>query len=110
MIPKISGFSQKEVKEILKKAKRIIKSPGLDILLCPSTASIGRILVITPKKTGNAPLRNKIRRRLKAIYYESKLYEAGYDCIIIIKKEGINLDFNQLQNLLFQAFSLIEKQ
>jgi len=37
--------------------------------------SFGKILIIIPGKTGNAIKRNKIRRQIKAIFYEEKLFE-----------------------------------
>lgn len=104
-IPKVAGrisrFKEHEVKELFKKAKRVLKHPGLDILCAPSEKKeFGRILVITSKKTGIAAKRNRIRRRLKSIFYNKKLYEKKIDCIIIIKKDGINLSFEQLEDLL----------
>ncbi|MCX5922553.1 MAG: ribonuclease P protein component [Candidatus Dependentiae bacterium] len=64
----------------------------------------GRILVVTPRRIGNAPERNKIRRQLKALYYELKLAERGYDCVVIIKPEGKKLAFEAIKQLLIQAF------
>jgi len=101
---KLSNFSEKEVKQLFKRARRVIKQPGIHILVAPTNQPIGRILVITPKKIGNAPSRNRIRRRFKAIFQENKLFEHGKDCVIIVKKEGINLPSNELKSLLLQAF------
>ncbi|KKP29798.1 MAG: ribonuclease P [candidate division TM6 bacterium GW2011_GWF2_30_66] len=98
----LSTFTNTEVTEILKKAKRALKHPGLDILCHPSPENLnhGRILVVTSRKIGPAVKRNLIRRRLKAIFYEEKLYEQKWDYICIIKKQGINLTFNQLKDIL----------
>lgn len=97
----ISKFSRQEINELFKVAKKYLKHPALDILLSPAThGEFGRILVITPKKIGNAPERNKIRRRLKAIFYESRLYELDYDCVVLVKKEGSSLSFDELKMLL----------
>lgn len=99
---KISVFTNSQVSEILKKAKRVLKHPGLDILCHPSPISLdkGRILVITSAKVGNSVQRNLIRRRIKAIFYEEKLYENKCDYICIIKRPGINLTFEQLKEIL----------
>jgi ribonuclease P protein component len=96
--------SKKAIDELFKKARRVIAHPGLHILLAPRTESHGRILIIASRKTGNAPERNKIRRRLKSIFYEEKLYAKDFDCIVIVKKEGTALSFAELKDLLLKAF------
>lgn len=101
----LSTFSKKEVVTLLKKGKRVYKDVGLDIISAPATNSFGRILVITPRKVGNAPARNKIRRRLKALFYQKKLYERLTDVCIIIKKPGITYTSDQLQQLLGHVFT-----
>jgi len=107
----ISHFTKREVSQLFKKARAAVKHPGLTILCAPTTGLVnttnqrppGRILVITPRKIGSAPERNRIRRRLKALFYEKKHFELGIDCIIIVKKPGITLSFAQLATLLEQA-------
>jgi len=144
----LSHFTSEEVSQIIKKARRAVRHPGLDILVSdlrppekalaetghalstksnlsseaqskneqkkktnlPDTAlpsgerRRGRILVVTPKKIGSSPQRNRIRRRLKAIFYEEKLFERGIDVIVFVKKKGIELTFNQLKKLLIGVF------
>ncbi len=58
-----------------------------------------RILVITSRKVGNAPMRNKIRRRIKSLFYEQSYYTGKYDCVVIIKKGGAHLSFAELKSL-----------
>ncbi len=98
--------SKKAIDELFKKARRVIKHPGLHILIAPKAGTFGHILIIASRKTGNAPERNKIRRRLKSIFYEEKLYEKDLDCIVIVKKEGTPLPFAELKELLLKAFAL----
>ncbi len=93
----LSTFTQKEIQAIFKSAKRAYKGPGLDILLAPTCQQYGRILVITPRKVGTAPERNRIRRRLKAIFYQEQLYNYQLDCFVIIKKPGIQFDHDELK-------------
>ncbi len=95
----ISSFKKEEVEQIFKRPKERIKTEWFDILLALKKNDFGRILVITSRKIGNSPKRNKIRRRLKSIFYEDKLYELPYDCVVIAKKEGIVLPFDQLKNM-----------
>ncbi len=96
----ISQFKKDEVEQIFRKPKKRIKTEWFDVLLSLKKYDFGRILVITSRKIGNAPKRNKIRRRLKSIFYEDKLYELPYDCVVIAKKEGIELSFDQLKTTL----------
>jgi len=105
MAGKITQFTKKEIDKLFDTAQRQIKNPALDILLGPRQKDFGRILIITSRKVGNAPQRNKIRRRLKSIFYEEKLYETPYDYIVIVKKEAVTLSFETLKKLLCRAYS-----
>src|SRR5438128_12670464 len=96
---KLSSFSQPQVKHFFKHARALLRHPFLTILCCPAANPIGHILVVTSRKVGNAPTRNKIRRQLKAIFYEEKLFELGFDYAFIIKKEATNLPFDELKAL-----------
>jgi len=100
---KLSNFSEQEVAKLFRKAKRVLKHPGLHILCAPTKQDFGRILVVTSRKVGKASKRNLIRRRIKAIFYEEELYKKQLDCIVIIKKEGINLPFKELKGILLNV-------
>jgi ribonuclease P protein component len=102
-------FTQKDIKALFLKAKRVLRQPGLDILLAPKKFLVGHLVVVTPRKIGNAPERNKIRRRLKAIFYEEKLFEAPYDCIVIVKTGGISIPFSQLREMLISAYQQVQQ-
>lgn len=49
------------------------------------------------KKIGNAVVRNKIRRQLKNILDKNK-YKKGFNCIIMVKKNIVNLEFNEMND------------
>lgn len=100
-------FDRQEVGILLKKARRIARGPSLDFLISPQAKECGRLLVITPKKIGNAPERNKVRRRLKALFYQEQLYTKGYDCIAIIKPLGITSTFDELKTAVLAAIARI---
>lgn len=103
----LSRFEPSEVKTILKRGKRVLKTPTCDIIVVPKTQEHGRILVITPKRIGKASQRNKVRRRIKALFFEQKYYERGIDCIAIIKKEGIEASFDELKTIFSTAFDKV---
>ncbi len=96
-------FTTKEIRLLFKKARRVLKHSGLDVLSAPATLDQGRLLVITSRKVGNAPQRNKIRRRIKAIFHEEQLAKLKQDIIVIVKKEGIKLSFEELKKLLIAS-------
>lgn len=100
VIPKrLSHFGKNEVSRFFKTAKRGFRSPSLDILLLPQTYATGRMLAVISAKIAHAQLRNSIRRRLKAIFYEEKLYMRGYDFIIICKTQALHLPFHKLKDI-----------
>jgi len=104
-VRQITRLPEQDIKQLLKHARRIHKSPELDILIAPARLPYGRILVITPARIGNAPQRNLLRRRLKAVFYEEKLFSLGFDCAIIAKLKATTLDFDALKTLLMKTLT-----
>lgn len=101
----ITKFNSQEAKRFFQKAKIRKKTEGLEILIAPRSFEYGRILVITPRKSGNSPERNKIRRRLKHIFYENKMYENSFDFVVIVSKIAIDLTFDQLKEILISSLN-----
>ena len=55
-----------------------------------------RFGIAVSKKIGNAVTRNKIKRQIKNILNINKeLFRKGYDCIIIVNKSILNLNYNE---------------
>lgn len=102
-------LTPKDIRTLFARATRVLRQPGLDVLLAPTTNSIGRILVVAARRVGNAPERNKVRRRLKSIFHEERLYQQLYDCIVIIKIGGAKLPFKDLKESLLKAYATINK-
>ncbi len=99
---KISKFTKKEIYELFKKAHILYKASELEIkakAIKNHKNPIGRILLIIPKKVGPAPKRNLIRRRIKSIFYQEKLYLLGYNFIVLVKKDILKLTFQDLKNI-----------
>ena len=105
-VSQISRFSKKEAVKLLLLAKRSCRYPGLDIKLAPKEGDFGKILIITPAKSGSAPQRNLIRRRLKAVFYEEQLYLSESSWIIFVKKESQSYSFQELKQLLITCIPL----
>jgi ribonuclease P protein component len=101
-IKKYFSFSKKEIDETFKSAKPLYKENGLKILQTPTTKEFGKLLIITPKKSGKAFQRNLIKRRLKAIFYEEKLFEKPFVNIIFVYKTAMDLKFQDLKDILIK--------
>lgn len=99
----ISKFTKKEINHIFQTGKAIYKSKELVLLTAPCILQFSRILLITSRKVGNAPERNLLRRRCRAIFYEERLFEQGKDCVVIFKASAKNLSFDQLKEILVQS-------
>lgn len=57
------------------------------------------------KKIGHAVVRNKIKRQMKNII-DKKQYEKGFNCIIIVRKSILNMNFIEMKEELFE---IVEK-
>ena len=91
---KISSFTQLDITKLLKTAKVKARIPGLRILAALSTLpEHGRVLIITPRRSGNSPQRNLIRRRIKAIFVEDELYKKNIDLVVVVRREAIDTSF-----------------
>ena len=104
IVRKISKFTQREITDLFNRARRVIRNEACTILAAPRSGEFGRILIVASRKVGNAPERNVVRRRIKAIFYEEKLFSHGFDFVIIVQKKAVTLPFDQLKELLLTAY------
>ena len=65
-----------------------------------------RFGISVPKKGGNAVIRNKIKRQVRAAIGQSTKYEASVDIVIIIRK---NYDVNEFAQVKSEIQQLLEK-
>lgn len=57
------------------------------------------------KKVGKAVVRNKIKRRLKALYQEAyPRLTPGYDYVIVVKNNVADLDFKTIKSAFYHLF------
>ena len=70
------------------------------VMICKSNQfSFNRAGIITKKKLGISPLRNKVRRRIREalrFVFENKSI-LGYDFIIIVRQELLLMDYNSMK-------------
>lgn len=105
IVGKISKFRKSEIDYLFQRARRIVRNQFCTLLVAPrQKEDFGRILIVIAREVGNAPERNLIRRRVKAIFYEEKLFTFGFDCVVIAHKKMVTLSFDQLKNIMLSAY------
>lgn len=101
----ISKFGKKELDHFFAIAKCAKKNQAFTFLVAPTHAQLGRILPVVPKKYGNAPARNKLRRQLKSIFFTHKLYERLIDFAVITRPAARTYDFQKLTTTILEIFA-----
>jgi ribonuclease P protein component len=96
---KITKFSKKEISYLFQHARRVFKNSAFIILLSPRQIDFGRLLIVASRKVGNAPERNKIRRRIKSLFYEEKFFDIPFDCVVIVYKKANQVSYDQLKKI-----------
>jgi len=67
-------------------------------------AQISKLLIITPRTSGKAVQRNRLRRRMKALFYQDNLYRYKVVTAIIVYRQAHKLSFDELQQFLHACF------
>lgn len=84
-----------------------IARPGFVLLVNPNTVGAMRFGITVTKKIGNAVVRNRMKRRFRALLREllptSGL--AAHDHVLIGRETGIERDFGKLREELAMALS-----
>ena len=83
---------------------------SLFVLLCspsiPVHRNYGKLLIVISRKVGKSVLRNKIRRRIKEIFFKNKIYKVFSGSFCLICRKGIaESSFGELEAELLRAFS-----
>ncbi len=98
-------FEKKEIDSTFQNSIQKASIDGLKLLQAPiqkEAQSFGKLLIMTSRKVGKACKRNKIRRQLKSIFYQKKLYEKQFNSILIVYKASLNLTFEELEKFLLE--------
>lgn len=101
----ITSISAQDRRALFDNATTRLKKKGLHIKGAPSPTSYGRMLIIIPKKVGNAVVRNKLRRRLRNAFYSNKLHERKIDLLLFVDKQVTQNSYQDLEALLIEAIS-----
>ena len=92
------SFKQKEVERAFSNAKLVKQIPGLKLLQAPGEHDYGKLLIVIPKKVGTAIARNKLKRQIKSIFYEEKMYKKNVVSILMIYKPALEMSLEEIKN------------
>ncbi len=96
-----------EYTEIIKQ-NNSIKNKYYSIYYKKNKLTRNRYGISIPKKTGKAVTRNKIKRQLKNIIDQNESYiQTSHDYVIIIRKEILNLSYQDKEYQLIALFKKI---
>ena len=102
--------SKKQIDLLFKSIRLKIKKEGLQILVSPQMLPQAQLLIVTSRRIGNAPTRNLIKRRIKAIYHEQKIAQAQLDLIFITHPVITTIPFARLSHLIQEAIQEAHKR
>jgi len=69
-----------------------------------------RIAISAPKKLGNAVVRNKVKRQIRAILQQNKDHlKTGHDYFIIARPDILKIDFIMMTNQMKHVLKLIHQ-
>ena len=99
----LTRFSKTEIDRAFASATRVVRQREVTILASLRQGEFARILPVISRKVGKAPARNRLRRRLKSIFFERKLFEGPCDLIVLTRLGAAELSFEALTELLLTA-------
>lgn len=119
---KLYKFSQKEITWLFQQPAVAHYKTGLKSIQIPispdpkstpadvSFPSYGKLLIITARKSGKAVDRNRIRRRLKAFFYQEKLYTQLLYTVIFVHPPAMKLTAQELRAYLLRLYKHAGKE
>ena len=94
---------KRELIHIFRTARPVLRHQAFDIKMAMTDSARGHLIVITPRAVGNAPERNLIRRRIKAIFHEQGFNKKEKAWLFFVKKAALSLPFTDLQKIIVAA-------
>ena len=97
------SFAKSDIDAAFQAASPKIQYRGLKLLQSLDHPKHGKLLIVIPRACGKAHDRNRIRRQLRAIFYEHQLYQNKTVWILLVRKDALALDFATLTQFLTKA-------
>ena len=99
---------KRDFDKIIKNGKKV-KNYNFIVFYGKNNEQFNKYGITVPKKVGKAHIRNKLKRRVRAILRNyKKSYENNYNCIIIIRNSCLDLTFQELSNSLERLLNEIK--
>lgn len=98
----------KEIETVFK-SKKSFYSDFFGVKAIRNNLEVNRVVIIISAKISKKAVdRNKIKRRIKAVFIkENSKMEQGFDCIIILNKDISKKTFSQINDLFVFSFRKI---
>lgn len=91
-------------------ARCITGNKTFTLFIRKNNLDYARVGFTITKKVGNAVTRNKFKRRLRDIYRVNyNKLKPGYDYVFVLKKEAVNLSYNDLENSFLHVLRKVGK-
>ncbi len=102
----ICSFTRSEIAALFHSAQRIFVDDSLTILIAPQMRDYARLLIVASRSVGTSPARHKIRRRLKHIFYQERLFgRLNCDVAVIVKAPACAFSFDDLRKKLLDILA-----
>ncbi|NQZ29359.1 MAG: ribonuclease P protein component [Mycoplasmatales bacterium] len=98
----------REFQSIIKKRKQFVTNSI--ILYYAKNDDHLRVGLSVSKKFGNAVVRNRMRRKARAIIREMRVLDLKYDVVLIVRKNFINASFEKQQKAIMQIFERLKNE
>jgi len=97
-----------EIELVMKKGKSCANRTFIVYKYKNSTINDYRVAISAPKKLGNAVVRNKVKRQIRAIISQNahQQLEEGYDYFIIARPDVLEIDFLTMTKQVRHVFKL----
>jgi ribonuclease P protein component len=104
-------FSQSEARNFLKNCKTILRAPGLKLVTerqnqtktteVSHKIDVPKLLIVIPRRVGNACTRNLIRRRLKSAFYKLELSQKiSGKYALFVYPEAASFSYKEIEGFL----------
>jgi ribonuclease P protein component len=95
--------------KVLISKKNITRSPIFTLYTGANTLDHTRVGISVSKKVGNAVVRNKIRRQMKAILFKQLNFEEKRDLLFIIKSDYLLHSYQSVEQEVVKHFIKIRR-
>ncbi len=102
---KLSSFSKIEIARLFKESILKVRYPGVRILAGPllEDQPYAKLLMVVSRRVGNAPERNLIKRRLRVIFRNERLFLGKNHLTVIVDNRVLLLSFQKLRALMLKT-------